>query len=301
MINGCLIFLAETVDSRFFLLNYRENFKFLILAITAGVLMTFGHYVIPIVLLLFTASYFINYTLQLNKLGDTINKIFFTLDGNGIPRLFEGFRAIDGIALSNAHLNFIKFGSIVSLFYVIAVIGIFATWVFPILPVIGGFAIGAVAVSVILAIYGITYGFLAARGWADLMKLDARLRMDYEGSWGIFSPRAWLEFFANMCKGVITYSNYIATQIRSTHALGAFIFILSELGLVSLKLSQMIFCILVLPATFNTISIGGDTIGKYLGDEVGKVLTYGAFTANTPFAVKSALNVALPKNLHSMH
>lgn len=298
--------LEKRVDKRFLSLNYRENIKFALLTINAIVLISLGYYVIPIALLLFTASYFINYTLQMDKLGDTFIKLFLTKDASGKRKIFAGFN------LSNEHLNVLKIGSVFSLIYVLTVIAVFGKWVIPLLTDVVLFGSGMMSplgflLGAILVIYGISYGLLAVRGWADLMQLDADLRMQHKFENGLFSLQAVGLYFNKIGEGFVNYwqdagksfdkfCDDIAKQAWwdvGGAILGAF----AEFGLLCLKMLQIVFSIVILPAMYNLLSVGGSELSKFFIDskQIGVYFTAGAFAGNTAFAMQSAMKVSLPE------
>jgi hypothetical protein len=296
-------------------LDDRELIKFAMLLIIAIVCCTLGYYIIPAALLLFTAGYFVNYMLQINQLGDTVNKII---------SLFKGRTVFDGLSLSSEQLNLIKTGCFLSIVYAIAMASLAAKWI---LPVIGGAAfLGSLAspigiiVCIALIAYGIIYGLLTARGWSNLVLLDARLKRDrgfgllsvaalklylqmasveFNGYWAGFKENG-IEFFANLlivfllaiqgkCNAVAAKK---CTTIFFNHfLLGTFIFLLK----MTRATFRVTLGVLSMYGLFYTLDEGCRAIGSTINSpETGAALTLFNFTAQTPFMLKNAAEIALP-------
>lgn len=301
-------------------IKQREGIKFLFICIVVAFLIGFGYYVIPIILILFTASYFINYALQMGKLKETIKKLFFTLDKEGIPRFLEGFRKDGDIELSSRHILFLKVGFATSMVYAVVVGAIFAKWVFPLIA--GAVFLGSMAspigilVCAALVIYGLIYAMLAMRGWADLAQLDVWLKNTYGA--GIFSWAAVKHFGRKLASGLSTYWQEVGASglqfFQNLHMLFSFSSnraerfdallnclsgiggFFAEIGIVLLKIVQIAFSILVPYGMFNLLESGGEEIGKFIhSNKTGQALALGTCVANTPLIVKSVATVVLPE------
>ncbi|MFA6037992.1 MAG: hypothetical protein WC748_07745 [Legionellales bacterium] len=321
--------------------NQKENIKFFLLILASIFLLSFGYYILPIGLLLFSASYFINYNLQFNKLGETVIKLFVTMDKDYNLSWAEGFKknkSDDGVEteFTENHFRILNAGCVLSVFYVIAVVGVFGKWVFPIILALSSPWIvipACIFMGIILALFGIIYGLLAARSWASLLHLDAKLKEQYNGD-GIFSINALAIFCKTLVTGFKAYwANawegclYLALNIldilldsswnKKWAALKDSLRIIAtaviEIVLLCVKFIQVFLVLLFVPifaAMEGVLSSGGDTVGngiseeilkgpygKQIGNITSEIITYGAMVANTPFAMKTAASALLAEEI----
>ncbi len=310
--------IREHYDKDFSLtLDNRELIKFAILVFIAIVCLSLGpaFYIIPAALLLYTAGYFINYMLQINQLGDTVDKII---------SLFKGNTEFDGITLSQNQLNLMKVGCALSIVYAIAMASLAAKWI---LPVIGGAALlGSLAsplgiiVCIALVIYGIIYGLLTARGWANLVLLDARLKKthhfgllsfgavklylskltsEFDGYWDSFKNKT-TEFFYNLLILILLGIQGEFNSRAAKKCVNIFFdhFLIGTLVFL-LKLTRTILRVtlgaLSMYGLFYTLDEGCSAIGETLGSpETGEALTAFNFAAQAPFMIKNVAEIALP-------
>lgn len=317
----------------------KEQIKFILIILASIFLFSFGYYILPIGLLLFSASYFINYNLQLNKLGETVINLFLTMDERYNLSWAEGFKKKleDGVEteLTENDFRILNAGCALSVFYVIAVIGVFAKWVFPIILALGNPWIvipACILMGIILALYGVIYGLLAARSWANLLHLDAKLKKQNKG--GIFSLKAldlfwhalitrFKAYWANAWEGCnnlffnVLVILFLPRDLKWIALKDSFRIIATaaiEIVLLCVKLIQVFLVLLFFPifsAMEGVLSSGGDTVGnglseeilkgpygKQIGNTTSEVITYAAVAANTPFAMQTAANAVLPEKIN---
>ncbi len=321
--NICLDkFLFDAFDESLSL-NAREGIKLFLLILVALISFLVGYfltlavfYTIPVVLLLFLASYFINSMLQNNTLAGTVMKIFYTQDENGIPSWFEGFKKFNSngkeFELTNRHLFSIKAGAFFSIVYAMAVAGVFAKWVLPVIATLGVMAWPVtIIVCAGLVLYVTIYGLLTTQAWADLMQAD--IESKERNGFGIFSLDsvkilgikiliALLVYTWGVLDGLSSFLNnsYICVfgSDKITRS-SAFLNILSLLGQLCIGIMKLCLRAIVIAISvfapygmYNTLYSGCE---KIAGSLFALIVTPVTCLANAPFVGTNAIKGIVPQ------
>jgi hypothetical protein len=310
----------------------KENFKFFILAITAIICISIGCYYIPAALLIFSAAYFVNYYLQSGALTNAIRKLFLTVDkatgewSVGMGYKYVKFKLPTGqiidVILTNFELNIIKFATVFSAFFGIAMAALFAKWVFPLL--ISATFLGTmasplgIAICAGLVIYGITYSILTASAWGDLIQLNHAYQQQFGKEifigYGIFSPHAirqlfsflWKDFSKFCDEAIITFFwriigiSYVFVKGRRLEGLGELILGLTQfiVALITLcwRLAKFAICIIAPYGMWSALDKASIKLAamleafmaEHVATGIGSATTWINSIAKGPFIIKSA-------------
>jgi hypothetical protein len=298
-------------------LDDRENFKLIMIIMIAIVCIPLEFYVIPIALLLYTAGYFINYMLQKGKLAEVINKIFFTQDEDGVPRMFEGFAIEANVKFNITHYFMLYTGTFgLSVLYGIAMAALAVMWIYPTVAGFATLAVGigfaasplGVLICIPLIAYGVIYAFFTSQAWARLVALHAKLsqRTTFKNiGFGKFLLLAFSELIIKFIDAITDYLKAVSTEMKtwnkkdSWQILGIILW-----GTLSLtwKLVKVAFSILTFYGMYYMLDQACEAIGEFINHaETGVVLAQINYIAQAPLMAQQAVNVILEKDIKDEH
>ncbi|MGA2654971.1 MAG: hypothetical protein ABSF18_03205 [Gammaproteobacteria bacterium] len=325
-------FLKKIFGSEFNV-DSKEDFKFFVLVVAAIICFSLGVYYIPAALLIFSAAYFVNFYLQSGHLTKAIRKLFFSIDKEtcerslGIGYKYEKIKLSDtitvDIVLNQWELTLIKFASLFSIFFGVAMAALFAKWVFPVIisAAFFGSMVSPLGIVVIagLVLYGIVYAILTASAWAELVQFNHAYQKQYGAEitfgYGVLSIHALVKLFNHIRDGFYNYykeakqtfslrmrgMQLLFIKDKRLEGLGELFLGLTQFIIASISLIWRIFklaiCIIAPygmwcaldKASLKLIDILQAFTSKEVATGLGAATTWINAIAKGPFIVKSAL------------